>query len=247
MAELRTQRRRLFFDIETSPNIGLFWEAGFKKTISPADIIKERAIICICYKWEDDENVKFLTWDTRQCDKKMLMAFLKVAQQADEIVGHNSDKYDIKWVRTRCLFHDLEPINHITSIDTLKVARSTFKFNSNKLDYIGQYLQQGQKISTDYGMWKDILLKNDRKALKLMVEYCQQDIILLEKVYSKLRNYIQPKTHFGLIFGGAKMDCPECGSDHLVVHANKLRASGLRQKVMKCKTCGKHHVRTVKN
>ena len=30
---LKTKRRRLFFDIETSPNIGLFWEAGYKKNI----------------------------------------------------------------------------------------------------------------------------------------------------------------------------------------------------------------------
>ena len=30
---LKTKRRRLFFDIETSPNIGLFWEAGYKKNV----------------------------------------------------------------------------------------------------------------------------------------------------------------------------------------------------------------------
>ena len=47
-----SQIKRLFFDIETAPNIGLFWEAGYKKTNNPDNIIKERVIICICYKWE---------------------------------------------------------------------------------------------------------------------------------------------------------------------------------------------------
>lgn len=247
MAQLRTQRKRLFFDIETSPNLGLFWEAGYKKNISTSDIIKERSIICICYKWEDDESVKALSWDKDQSDKKMLEAFIKICNEADEVVGHNSDRFDIKWVRTRCLYHNLEAIDNITSIDTLKVARSKFKFNSNKLDYIGKYLNVGQKIETSYEMWKDIFLKNDRKALRQMVEYCKQDVNLLEAVYKKLRINITPKTHFGMIFGGAKMDCPECGSDDIIIHANRLNANGLRKKVMKCKTCGKHHVRTVKN
>ena len=43
--------------IETSPNIGMFWTAGYRQTISPDNIIKERAIICICYKWADEEQV----------------------------------------------------------------------------------------------------------------------------------------------------------------------------------------------
>ena len=69
---LKTKRRRLFFDIETSPNIGTFWQAGYKKTISPEDIIKERAIICICYKWEGEKKVYGLTWDENQDDKNFL-------------------------------------------------------------------------------------------------------------------------------------------------------------------------------
>ena len=49
--------KRLFYDIETSPNIGFFWGAGYKVNISHDNIIKERAIICICYKWEGQDTV----------------------------------------------------------------------------------------------------------------------------------------------------------------------------------------------
>jgi hypothetical protein len=68
--------KRLFFDIETSPNIGLFWTAGYKQTISPDNIIKERAIICICYKWAGEKEVYSLTWDSKQDDKKILEKFI---------------------------------------------------------------------------------------------------------------------------------------------------------------------------
>jgi DNA polymerase elongation subunit (family B) len=46
-----------------------------------------------------------LTWDKKQSDKAMIKAFLKVMAQADEIVAHNGDKFDLKWLRTRALLH----------------------------------------------------------------------------------------------------------------------------------------------
>jgi hypothetical protein len=61
MNELK--KKRLFFDIETSPNIGFFWQSGYKLNISYNNIITERAIICICYKWEGDEKLYSLNWD----------------------------------------------------------------------------------------------------------------------------------------------------------------------------------------
>ena len=83
--QLRTKRRRLFFDIETSPNIGLFWEAGYKKNIDYSNIIQERAIICICYKWEDEKEVYSLQWDSKQNDKTMLLKFIEVANLSTEL------------------------------------------------------------------------------------------------------------------------------------------------------------------
>ncbi len=85
--------KRLYWDIETSPNIGMFWTAGWKLNIDYSNIIKERAIICICYKWEGQRKVHSLNWDGKQCDKKMLIEFVRVAKEADELVGHNGDKF----------------------------------------------------------------------------------------------------------------------------------------------------------
>jgi len=79
---LKSKRKRLFFDIETSPNVGFFWSAGYKLNITPDSIIQERAIICICYKWEDEKEVYFLQWDSKQNDKRMLQSFIEVAKSA---------------------------------------------------------------------------------------------------------------------------------------------------------------------
>lgn len=241
-----TKRKRLYFDIETSPNIGFFWTAGFKLNISTESIIKERAIICICYKWEEDKITHSLNWDSKQNDKKMLQDFIKVANEADELVGHNGDKFDLAWIRTRCLFHRIEMFPNYTTIDTLKVARSKFKFNSNKLNYIAKYLGIGQKIHTEYDLWKDIVLNKDKDAMDKMIKYCKMDVILLEKVHKELSSHIPPKTHYGVIFGGDRGSCPECGSDDIVRNNKRVTASGLVKVQMRCKTCGKMHTKTDK-
>lgn len=67
----------MFFDIETSFNIGVFFSTGFSQVIMPEDIIHERAIICICWKWEGSDKVHSLHWTKEHSDGKLLKEFLK--------------------------------------------------------------------------------------------------------------------------------------------------------------------------
>jgi uncharacterized protein YprB with RNaseH-like and TPR domain len=233
--------KRLFFDIETSPNIGLFWTAGYKQTISPDNIIKERAIICICYKWAGEKEVYSLTWDSKQDDKKILEKFIEVANEADELVGHNGDRFDLPWIRTRCIYHNIPVFPNYVTIDTLKSARSKFKFNSNKLDYIAKFLGIGEKIHTGYDLWKKIVLDKNKEALADMVTYCQHDVNLLEQVYDRMASYVPAKTHHGIMMGNDKTSCPECGSVNMVLSKKRLSALGTMRVQMQCKECGKYH------
>jgi uncharacterized protein YprB with RNaseH-like and TPR domain len=188
------QAKRLFFDIETSPNIGFFWTAGYRQTISHENIIKERAIICICYKWAGDEKIYSLNWDDEQSDKQLLESFILVANEADELVGHNGDRFDLPWIRTRCLYHRIPVFPNYTTLDTLKHARSKFRFNSNKLDYIAKFLGVGQKIHTSYDLWKKVILDKDEESLQYMIEYCKKDVLGTLELYHKL------ESHEGMIF-----------------------------------------------
>ncbi len=221
--------KRLFWDIESAPNIGLFWRSGFKLNVGPENIIKERAIICIGYKWEHEKEAHILYWDKYQNDKAMLAAFIKVLSQATESVGHNSDRFDMPWVRTRALYHGLPPIPEVRQIDTLKWARAKFYFNSNKLDYVAKFLGLGGKIKTEFGLWKDVLLNRCPKALSKMGEYCMYDVILLEQVWKKLNELVPHKTHVGVLQGGEKWQCPRTGSTDVKVSKTRITASGVVQ------------------
>jgi len=184
----KTELKVLYLDLETSPNIGFFWKSGYKLNIGYENIIQERAIICACYKWKDENKVHSLEWNNGD-DKVLLQELAEVINEADLIVGHNLNKFDLPWIYGRCVKHNIQFDTNFKKEDTLTMARNMFSFNSNKLDYIAQFLGLGEKLSTSYNLWKDIVLKNDAKAMNTMVKYCKNDVVILQKVHEKLCNY----------------------------------------------------------
>lgn len=185
-------KKILLLDIEVSPNIVASWRIGSKVFLSPDNIIKERAIICIAYKWYGEENISSLQWKDGD-DRDLMIKFSKLISEADIVLHQNGDSFDIPWLRTRAIFHKIPFPAKINSLDTLKYARWGFYFNSNKLDYLGKYLGVGQKVENSYDLWMKVTLNNDKKALKEMVEYCKGDIKLLEDVYNRLLPYLKER------------------------------------------------------
>lgn len=229
--------KRLYIDLETSPNIVYSWSIGYNLTLSHDNLIKERSIICGCYKWEGESTVHSLSWNNGD-DRELVLKFAEILDSADEIIGHNGDKYDLKFFRARAIFHNITSLPEFKTIDTLKIARKEFRFNSNRLDYIGQYLGLGRKMETGgFSLWKDVMAGSE-SALKKMIDYCKQDVLLLEKVYNKLEGYTKPKTNLALLNGGDKCDCPKCASKKVHIRGNSISATGIRKKRLQCQDCG---------
>lgn len=232
---------RLFFDIETTPNIVLSWRIGRKINIDHHNLLKERSIICIGYKWEHEDKARELHWDKKQDDKKMLQDFIKEADKADELVGHNGDRFDLPWIRTRCLYHSIPMFPFYKTIDTLQWARRRFYFNSNRLDYLGKYLGCGGKMKTEFDLWKSVMLDNDRTALNRMVDYCKRDVEVLQNVYEKLTPHVPHKTHVGVVDGQAKWSSPFNGGLNVRNNGRKVSAAGYVKHQMQCLDTGKYY------
>jgi DNA polymerase elongation subunit (family B) len=230
--------RRLYFDIEVSPNIGFFWNTGRKINIDYNAIIQERAIICICWKWEHEKKIHSLQWDKGN-DKELLLKFIETVNEADEIIGHNGDNYDIKWLRTRCLIHRIPAFPKYQSLDTLKLSRKYFRFNSNTLDYISKITGGGGKSKTEFDWWKKIVLFNNRDAMRNMVKYCKKDVLELERVHQVFKPYTEHKTHVAVLQGKSKIDCPECTSTNTQFKGYLVSAAGVKKRRCQCQNCGK--------
>jgi DNA polymerase elongation subunit (family B) len=221
----------LYLDIETSPNIVYTWNIGYKVNISYENIIKERSIICVAYKFTG-EKVNCLAWDSKQNDERIVQTLAKLFLRADEVIAHNGDRFDIAWIRTHCLKYNI-PLIPLITLDTLKIARNQFRFNSNRLDYIAQYLGLGKKKETNFKLWKEVVDGN-KKSLKKMVAYCKNDVLLLEKVWNRFSPYVKAKVSIS----ENRKKCPDC-EGKMEICKHRVMASGAKVTQLHCLTCGK--------
>ncbi len=238
-------KRRLFYDIETSYCEGHFWRPGYGVNILPHQVFKHAQIICISWKWEGKDKIHNAHWGLKeQCDKKLLERFIKELDKADEIVAHNGDRFDIKWIRTRALYHDLPMRPKYNSIDTLKMAKRYLRLPSNKLAEVAKYYGLTNKLDAG-GMqtWIDIVQFKKQSALKHMIYYCDGDITTLEEVYNKLKPYALNQFNYATITGGEKFRCPECTSHNVKISKSFTTAAGTKGHYMKCKesNCKTHY------
>lgn len=230
--------KRLFYDIETSQYEVRSFRIGYKLNLGYQNVRKLAKIICISWGWEGDNKIHNLKWDKDMCDKKMLEKFIPILNSADEIVAHNGDRFDIKWIRTRALFHKIPMKNKYRSLDTLKKAKQNFNFPNNRLDTIAQFLGVGAKVEHEgIKMW-DKVQDGDKHYLKEMVKYCDGDIVVLQDVYFAMQSYITHNTHVGANNGNLKASCASCGSEDISLVKNNFTALGTIKREVECNTCG---------
>jgi len=67
-----------------------------------------------------------------------------------------------------------------------------------------------------------------------MIEYCNNDVIILEDVFKLIINYIKPNSHKGVYENNSLWSCPNCGSEDIKYIKPTVTAKGTIQRVMKC-------------
>ncbi len=233
--------KELLFDLETAPCLGFFWRPGFGINVPAENIVKEGGIISAAWKWRDEKTVYSADWGQRQDERRVLEAILPYIEEADHLIYQNGDRFDLKWLRTRSLVHGFTMRPKYKTIDTLKMAKRLFNFNSNKLEYMSQILTGSGKLKTDFDLWRKIVLNKDEKALAYMVKYNKKDVIKLQEVYEKIAPYDHTTSHQGVANGDPLWSCAHCGSYKLVRNKRTVTAKGTIQHIMKCNSCGKYH------
>jgi hypothetical protein len=241
-------RKILLLDIETSHDLiakfGLFPEY-----INPENIIKGASIICAAWKWHGQKEVHSANVvdkpnvfkKDRNNDKYVVQQLKKAMEKADVVVAHNGDRFDVKWFNTRCLYHGIAEIATPFTIDTLKIAKKHYKFSSNKLDYLGKFLGVGRKIKTHNHWWLAIVdlnvpVRDAIKCAKKMEAYNKMDVLLLERVFDKLRHRaILPNAN--LFVDTPIVLCPNCGKDNVQRNGYYVTKTGKFQR-FHCMDCG---------
>jgi hypothetical protein len=236
--------KRLFIDIETSPCVGSFWRPGYKVRLTNDNVEIHARIITAAYRWQGDKTVKALEWKGKgvgkQCDKHIIEEIVPLMNEADEIIAHFGDGFDVPWIRTRALFHGI--VTGVwKTVDTYRWASKLFVLPTNKLNDIAQYLGIGHKLPTGYDLWRRVTFDSDVKALREMVEYNKHDVELLEQVWEKLMVYAPASTHAGAKAGEDRYTCPQCGGNPMKHIRTMVSEKGIVSHQMYCKVCPRYY------
>jgi hypothetical protein len=230
----------LFYDIETAPLLGWFWQLK-QDYISPDMVESDWFMLCWSAKWSDNPEVisKVVTpaEAKQENDKRIVEGLADLIRQADITVAHNGNGFDAKMLNTRLVYHNLQPIGQTQTIDTLTVARSTFRFTSNKLDYLARFLGYEGKHQTTFNLWRDSV-RGSKKALDQMVAYNRNDVILLEEVFHRLKPHAKSLPRLVDAVSYLQEVCPTCGSSkHVKDGFYRSKAATFPR--FRCHSCGR--------
>lgn len=230
-------KKILLVDLETSPLICYTWGTFEQNALK---VIKEWKILCFAWKWLGDKKTNIVSLNEYGEDEAKLVGVLwELFNQAEVIIAHNGDHFDIKKSNAKFIEHGLTPPSTYKTIDTLKIARQKFKFTSNRLDSLGEHLGLGRKIQTGgFELW-DKCMQGDQKAWRKMESYCKQDVRLLEKVYLKLRPWCTNHPNMN-IYNGTTHACPNCGSSKVQKRGYAYTRVNKYQR-WQCLNCGSWH------
>jgi DNA polymerase elongation subunit (family B)/predicted RNA-binding Zn-ribbon protein involved in translation (DUF1610 family) len=234
--------KTLLFDIENSPNLGWYYDAS--KEYNILDTEQYSFIHSVSWTWEGEKKVHVLAlpdFPLYKRDKKndyaLVGAIHKLFSEADIIIGHNGDNFDIKKVNARLIYHRFGPPAPYKTADTLKLARRIQNSGSNRLDALAKYYGLGAKLSNK---GKDLWLPIARgqatpKDWQEMRAYNSHDTYLLAKLWPLIRPWGNtPNINIITRVMGA---CPKCGSGHIQRRGFSYTRTGEAPR-LQCQNCG---------
>jgi hypothetical protein len=228
------QPKIILFDIETAPIQAHVWQLYDTNVIN---IIKDWELLSFSYKELGSNTTHCFSRRTVKSEKKLVKKLHEVMAGADILVAHNGNKFDIKKANAKFIQFELEPPTPSFSVDTRAVAKAHFKFSSNKLDDLGHLLGVGRKMKTGgFDLWEDCMA-GKRAAWLKMEKYNVQDVLLLERVYLKLRPWIANHPNIGQLVGKPE-SCPKCGSERPMRFRGYRHTPSGRAKRFQCRDCG---------
>lgn len=232
------------FDIETAPSRGEYFDRYKQYNITRT--IQDWFMFCFSYRWLGEKKIHTFSLHDfgynpeKPDDWPLIEKLWYFFNEADILVGHNIDAFDVKKANTRFLVHGLHRPSPYDTFDTKKVAKSVAGFESNRLDDLARQMGVERKLQTGgQHLWELCRDTNEDAPWRLMERYNAQDVVVAEQVYLKLRGWA--KNHPNLTHMTRNEHCPVCMGYDLKRDGYRFRA-GMKYQRFACNGCGKYFV-----
>lgn len=228
-----------FLDTETAPAL-VYTYRYWKANISPDQVKHPSFFMSYQYAWGDGavkvgslRHIKHVLTD--KDDKHLTKELSDIVSQADIVIAHNADRFDLSFLRARIAAHNLKPFNPPQVIDTLKASRRAFRLESHSLASLGKYLAVGEKLHS--GGFENAIacMHGDQKAWDTLLKYGKQDVELLRSVYKRIRPLIS--NHPDMLPNDPIPHCPKCGTFNLESRGYACNKTQTFRRYI-CRDCG---------
>ncbi len=222
---------------------GEFWDlSGWKHTIGRRihadDVLEWPRTICAAWRWYGEEEVHFAAeWEVGGHDG-FLRRLWEVADEMDIGVGHNAANFDFPIVSGEWAMIGLPAPSPYKVIDTLKIARTSMRLESNTLDSLAKRLGVEAKSDKYDVRVAQAAVAGDKDAQARIEEYNRGDIIASEALFDRLRPFAKGIPHLGM-WTDNEMACPSCGST-MTATGKTVHANVQKYEHLACANCGAH-------
>lgn len=215
--DFRRDAKVLIYDEENSPNLGYYY-GGIE--VTPIKEVRGPILLSVAWKWLGEKGTHCLTLYDRSTvdpynDKLLVNELWNLLDEAQIVVGFNNRRFDDKMANYYFVKHGMVPPSPYKTVDVMAEAKKHFKFNRNKLDYLGKLLEGEGKTEKTYGdFWEDLLegnRKEKKKASEGMAFYNKKDVELTEKLYIKLLPWMSNHPNMAL-YAEQPLVCPRCAN-----------------------------------
>lgn len=226
--------RLLTIDVETRPIEARVWglwgqNVGINQIMDPGGLLSFAA------KFHGERKVHFYSaWDDGV--PAMAKALHRLLEEADGVIGWNSNKFDLRWINSQFLLHGMSKPSPFVKLDLLRSVKRQVQLPSYKLDFVAQWLGLGKKLKTGgFDLWTDVLA-GDEKAQRLMRRYNIMDVRLTEQVFDRLhdRGWVLGMPNQAIDGGHC---CPNCGGERLQARGWQMTKTRRYQRYQ-CRDCG---------
>ena len=230
--------KTLVLDIERmkgAANIEFWSLSDFKnRRIHADDVTEWPRTICVAWRFVGAKKVEFASeWDDGQ--QGMHQRIWDAVNQADIVVGHNSQSFDMRALNTGWRDLGIQPPAPYKNIDTLRTAQSVFGDESRTLDALTRRLGIAHKTDR-YDVDRQACAGHKPSQRRIRSYNCG-DVVASTELYWAFLPWTKNHPHVAPMLGLDHLVCGRCGSDDVERDGTYSPAVYIYNRY-RCNTCG---------
>lgn len=226
----------LFWDLEVAPLLAWMWSLS-QDRVDPGHVVQEAFLLGWGAQWRGSSVVHSAVLTPEEAlaqdDSRVVGEIADLVREADMVVAHNGQRYDLRVLSARVLALGLEPLGPVQMLDTYLLAKRDFRLASLSLGHLAKVLGAPAKQSLPFSEWAKAY-RGDYVALRKIRQYVRQDVRTLAAVFEAMLPHYRslPRLRDG-------NGCPYCGSMDLKKRGVRRTAAATWQRYQ-CGSCGRY-------